>query len=570
MRLTNFDGTVASHFQLGTGDLKATMQITPEGALQFSVPLQIGSRSATEPYNPVRDGDLMTLGVTNEKLEALFRDVKQYVTQVLSNLDTGGEGGGESGGGGTIVVGNQMLPAFEVLALNDGDKASLGSLPPTSYIDHIAVEVAYPMSKGDGSRYEMAIGIEGDPEKFVPWFEVTNMDKSISFNIFKTLSTSTELKAFVRAWVNPNPYVPAVVNGHEHVLTEMRSDASNKVFELVVHSNDIADDDVLNTELFGEDARGKNLLDFGINIDVPKLHRFRIRQTNPALVNWSQDPTIDVEDGLYVKDKTYDPLPKDEEDFIYYFCLQPSTGDNDYVHIIVYDLDSETPDTGIFSFHVKNELTKVVTEPDPEPKTPGPETPAAPDPEPTPVQSITLDFGSAAEGSCGVTQAEDGSYTVALTGEIHSIVDRMQEMYPGLEGNCTYINIRVQNFSKNAARLMIFNPAYAAFYGNDDTVKYEDGVYYLDARFAPPDPTDFTLTIPIGDDASSDIQVMFLTEDDQNCELITIINDLVFLDETDTPVTPETENAIAIMSLDDATSKSAGDKGRLIIHVISF
>ena len=74
MRLTNFDGTVASHFQLGTGDLKATMQITPEGALQFSVPLQIGSRSATEPYNPVRDGDLMTLGVTNEKLEALFRD----------------------------------------------------------------------------------------------------------------------------------------------------------------------------------------------------------------------------------------------------------------------------------------------------------------------------------------------------------------------------------------------------------------------------------------------------------------------------------------------------------------
>ena len=76
MRLTNFDGTVASHFQLGTGDLKATMQITPEGALQFSVPLQIGSRSATEPYNPVRDGDLMTLGVTNEKLEALFRNLE--------------------------------------------------------------------------------------------------------------------------------------------------------------------------------------------------------------------------------------------------------------------------------------------------------------------------------------------------------------------------------------------------------------------------------------------------------------------------------------------------------------
>lgn len=528
----NAMGIVGNQFKIGMGEKAPSIFATPDGQLYFNAPIQIKGRVEGMPYVPAAPEDLATLDVVEKLNSKTYTDACNFAKNLVLQA---GVGGGEGGEGGdtppTLVIENTMPDPVMLETMSNGTSLSLGVVERDKYIHQIAMELEQIFSSSDGARYEAAIGNDTTQNAYVDWFELTAMKSSAIFDVVKTIPTDTEVKLFIRDWIDPNPWVQRVLNPHETATIAIKSnDAKKRIYEVTITCNNIyPGDDVVHTDIFGEDVLGKGYLDFGIPIKLKKNGRYRITQIdNPALEQFNgKDPDVDVNDGVWSKSSTMGPFGtgfNEEEGAQYFFLLGQSRGDNDYTHIYVYDLDA-TDNTAIWVFHVKNEIMTITPE----------------EPDPIPPEDAAFVFDSASEGTMTTSKQEDGTYIVNLSGEVTDRSEELESSLSGissLSGKFTTVQITLSGYSGRSFRFICQNPAYEYFYGTDEQVQFNDGVYYVDVAMEVPESGSFTMEILISD-KPGDINIIVLGDSAaEQADLVTIVNNLAFVDET-TPVIPE-------------------------------
>lgn len=531
-QFSNIMGIVGNQFKIGMGEKAPSIFATPDGQLYFNAPIQIKGRVEGQPYVPSEPDDLATLDVVEKLNSKTFTDACNFAKNLI--LQSGGAGGGEGGETTppTLIIQNAMPDPVTFETMENAYSLSLGALERDKYIHQIAVELEQLFTASDDSRYEVAIGTTTTQNAFVDWFEITALKKSTIFDVVKTVNDNTEVKLYVRDWVDPNPWVQRVLNPHETATISIKSsDAKKRIYEVTIHCDTIPpDEDVVHTDIFGTDILGKGYLDFGIPIKLKKNGHYRITQiNNPALAEYNgKDPDVDVNDGVWSKSSTIGPFGtgfNEEDGAQYFFLLGQSQGTDDYMHIYVYDLDATDSDTAIWVFHIKNEIMTIT-----------------PDPVPIPGDA-TFSYLSASEGTITTEKQEDGTYIVNLSGEILDKKDQILIENIPENAKLTALDIAFSGYTSSTIRIMIQDPAYEYFYNAEDTsegaVRYNDGVYYGIISIPVTNGT-FQVSVLVSD-KPGDINVIVLGDSDQEADLVTIVNNVTFITETDQPETsPET------------------------------
>lgn len=379
--LNNSDGTIKSKFQIGLGAESPTLS-KEDGHLILNVPLRFTKQEGQEVIEPDHDEDAVTLGYLTRRLNQNYNDAIQYMNKVLNDLFNSGTKPPETenpdpdepvtppDNPGGISLGNVMLLPTDITELEDGAKYSLGILPRMKFIERIIFELHEPFTTASGDQYEIAIGTPADVTKFTPWLNITKLDDTALYEIMRSLTDDTEFIATLRKVVveEPEPVpefdVQFYTYGRDRIIDTVRKDASGRVISITVYCDDASHEEVLNTELFGEEIKGQGYMDFGINLPVQPGKTYRIIQNNPALAAYAEhDPNIALTDEGWLKVKEYE-VSDDSEDFIYSFLLGHAAGENDYVHIWLYDVEDD--EKALFSFHIKNEIELPVSVDEPE------------------------------------------------------------------------------------------------------------------------------------------------------------------------------------------------------------
>lgn len=534
---SNIVGIVGSSFRLGMGDNAPVIYATPEGQLYFNAPIQIKGRVEGQPYVPAEADDLVTLDVVQRLNSATYTDACNFARQLI--LQMGGTGGGEGGESGTPIIMQNAMPAPVIYeTLKHGYSLTLGVLEREQYLHEVVLELEQIFTSTDDARYEIAIGTIEKPSAFVDWFEITAAQKSVKFDVLQTVHDLTEVKLFCRDWVDPNPWIQRILNPHDCASVAIKSyDAKQRIYEVTIHADNVPPyEDIVHVDLFGpigETLTGKGYLDFGIPIKLKKNGHYRISQiNNPALAEfYGTDPDVDENDGVWSKVTDIGPFPDnfdEDEGAQYFFLLGQSRGEDDWCHVYVYDLDAQDSDIAIWVFHIKNEIMQITT----------PEEPEIP-------EEATFEFHSISEGVMTSEKQEDGTYIVNLSGEILDKSSDLETEMPGISslgGKFTWVTATFTGYTGRSFRFICQNPAYQYFYSEDSDIVYNDGVYYVDQTLEVPEDGTFSVEILVSD-IPGDINIIVIGDPNTTqADLVTIANNLTFVDESELPDPPDDDD----------------------------
>lgn len=567
MRFENLEGIIGKTFQFGYGKNSFTFTISADGVmtiaynnepngetsetkLPYVFPLRfnlnggvnVGNARIQSSYNATENDELVNIAVLMTKLNAFLVSAKTYTDEQIKRIDTGGESSGTS---------STMMEPMDITIdqIADGYSNIIGRLAAGNFIDHVVFEVNEAFAKADASDYEISIGTITNPTSLVPKFRMSTLSQTKVVDIYRTLSEDQEYCIFVSKYEEPtpppDPFDQQVINNHPAVVSSLTSDASEKIWTVTLSGSNL-ESSVIETADFGE-ITGP-YMDFGVNIPVEEDHQYRIVQQNPALAIYDgKDSNISNQSGVWTKDKTY--TFDGVTEITYNFLLTASTGGSDYVHIYVYDINGETPETAIRVYHVKNELSFKGNSPA--------------------LSPLQIDFLSANEGVAGVVQNADDQYTITLTGNVTSKTSELSEKFPGLTKKATSMAIFYpKSISTSGIRTIIYNPGVQ---GMSD-VQTASGVSYTDVTYTPEsDQNGAWIEIPITEDQTYPIVIMIIDLDTNESTLIGIDNELTFTD----PVTEPTESLPTMETFSRVAAYAAaplaeGDSGKMTIHVISF
>lgn len=572
MTFENIEGIIGKTFQFGYGSNSFTFSISADGVLTIeynnepgsSTPvegeannlpyvfplrfnlkggLDVGNARVRSSYNATENDELVNIAVLALKLNAFLTSAKAYTDQKVNEALSGG--GGSTGGGGSA-----MLAPMEITQeqMTDGYSNIIGTLQANSFVDRIVFEVTEAFSKEDGSDYEISIGTITNPTALVPKFLTSSLTQTKVIDICRTLTDDTEYVIFVNAYTEPTPVDPfeqRVINNHESVVTSLTSDASAKIWTATFSGTNL-EPSVLDVDDFGV-VEGP-YMDFGVNIPIDPTHQYRIVQQNAALQYYDgKDEFVSNQEGIWTKDKTYTFI--DETEVVYNFLLTESSGDNDYAHIHVYDLSSDTPETAIRVYHIKNELAFTDS------------TPAA--------SPLEIDFLSASEGTAGVVQNDENTFTITLSGEVTSKTAELTSKFTGLTKRATSLAVFYpKTISTTGIRTIIYNP------GTDgmSDIQTASGINYTDVTYTPDAEQEGAwIEFPVTEEQSYPVVVMVIDLTTNDYMLIGVDNTLTYKD----PPTEEEEAEPALMSIGRETLSmvaplAAGDSGRMLLRIISF
>lgn len=323
-------------------------------------------------------------------------------------------------------------------------------------------------------------------------------------------------------------------------------------------------------------------------------HEYAVIEINPALefikgFNGLEASEIYCDEGLWKRQYKFKSTTSWE--WIHKMLLMHAASENDYCHVYLYDLESETPDLPIMVYHIWNQIMVPDAVPeDPEThylqtddKTPMRLTAVPKNPKMqfdrlavdinndgveivyagdraeidalydgidiqrgqtvgNPVNDFSFTFLS--ENEMNITELIEPDMTkfIHLEGAIKPRTMEMQAFYAGLEGNftnCTFQFNNVEGFCK----LIVVNPAYEWFYNHanhngvierlmvkDTKTGEAQSIYYLNMEGYLKEKDDLVIDIPICDKNDYDIQIVFFRGDNvADTDYITIVNDLVFM-----------------------------------------
>lgn len=555
MHLSNMNGIIGKSFRIGYGDdavILAVEKETVDGqeniVLKINAKikgdgLDIGDGSLNTSAIPKNDNDVINVKALNEALKTTSETLSRYTDEKIKELT-----------GGTTGANIMLLPIRVTIDdITDGYSNAFGKLAANKFVDRIIFEVLEGFDTGDDSKFDISIGTVTSPEAFVPKFSIENLASTYIVNICKTLSVETDFVFYV--YKHEEIIIPTfeqeVYANHDGVSYSMTSDSSKKIWNITMSGDNLIRD-VDDVETFG--TLDGALMDFGINLPVEANHRYRIVQRNSALQFYKGiDGYVSESNGIWTKDKNYSV--GDDTEFIYKFLMTESEGDSDYVHIWLYDLDSETPDEAIRTYHIKNSLYF----------------------EGTSGANALLQntFLSASEGSVGIVKNDATQYTVTLTGEVHSQNTQMAELYPNLSGNLTMFGFYYPKaLPAEGVRLAIYNPVYSQV-ADQEGIKVENGIYYLDTTVQDPDNQDgMWVYVPISDSQDYPVVIAIIDLATNETFLVGIDNELTFLpEEVAEDETSESEAAVAAFNLtsDTAVLSETGVKsGSMIVRILSF
>lgn len=540
MFLTDVDGTTKQSFQIGYIDpVKLVSSSVPseeddstQRYLEIGAKIKVDGVETENPIStsadPVGEDDVVNLKALTLRITNAIQQANDYTDNSIKEL-TGGTTGA-----------NVMLLPIQLTAddMIDGYSVAFGKLAANKFVDRIIFEVTEGFSTDE--LYDISIGTVTKPEAFVPKFSTDKLASTYIINVCRTMETESDFVLYVSK--HPDPVEPEpdpepepgfvfeqkIINEHEGVSTSITSDASEKVWSITLTGDDL-NAQILDTETFG--TVDGAVMDFALNFPTDNTHRYRVVQRNPALQYFSDDPYIGESGGIYTKDKNY-TLSEEDEEMIYKFAVTESTGDSDYIHIWVYDLDGEDPENAILTYHIKNNLTFK-----------GSSGAGA---------ILQHDFMSASEGSVGIVKNAENQYTVTLDGEIHSKESLVTQTYPDLSGNLTAFGVYYPRaIPETGLRLAVYNPAYASLDGIDQTVHCTNGVYYAEMYvYYNEEAEGFWIDLPVSDDKSYPIVITVIDPESNESFLVGIDNNLTFLPE-------ETEEEVEESSDDDSMMPAA-------------
>lgn len=506
-RYHDIQALLGTSFTLGFGDIHTTFTVvrneeTQQLMLQLDTGLNTGAMPIRTTYKAISDDELCNLKTTREWLDALETSVRGYVNEKVADI-TGGTSGG-----------NVMLLPVSI-NVNDVTEATynitMGTLARDKFIDRVIFEVLTPFSKADGSTLEFSVGTDENPELLVPKTNISSLQSTLVVDICKTITADTTIKVFGYMTTEEpeepdDPYdkefVQRVDNNHESVSVSMTSDANDDVINITL-SGDNLTGSVLDSETFGE-VTG-DYMDFAVNIPLKAtgVSRYRIVQTNPALAYYDgKDEYVSNDDGVWTKDRTYE-FGEEEEELLLSFLMTQSAGADDYAHIWVYDLDSETPDVAFRTYHIKNELNFAAVT-----------TMTLSDAvlhigtnsnEGTYQNGLGYEYWSAYESNIGVVEDEirENRWTVYLTGTAHDCIDELGHLVAGATLPGTMVSFLYEGPIPNKGIKVIVRDPYFEHTKDDadSSVEELNGVYYGTMVIYPETGVDAILiAVPIGND----------------------------------------------------------------------
>lgn len=367
----------------------------------FSDPIPIDQVGPIDPRKVITMADLIEY-FKSEKI-ALHDYVTELMNDIIGSGGVGGGSGSGSTGGGdpssTLLPFRPMLEPsmFTVDMLVPKYTLLLGTLTAQSFIDRIVLETHSKFILLDESEdeWQFSIGL-ADPaeaEFLIPRTPITELNKRKAWvvDIQHTFPDPTAFALYIyhitKEDPNPDPgevkpeeppdpdgdFVQTVYLSHANTTYSLTSDNSKKVWNVTIQGDDVFPA-FNHPELFGDIGKMK-LIDVGVNIPMKPGHRYRVDQYNPALQFFAHDNRVENADGLWIKSAEYDWTDKPEdEECEYYLCLMPSTGETDYVHLYLYDLDGDTPSLVTRTYHIRNLINFRPSEEEEEPE-PGPSEP---------------------------------------------------------------------------------------------------------------------------------------------------------------------------------------------------
>lgn len=565
MQFHDIDGIIGKSFQLGYGKDSFTFTIGDDGVLTiqfnnepivegspYSYPLRFrlmggidcNNGAIKSTFAATDNADVVNLSVLKTKLEAYLTSAKTYTDQKIQE-----SGGGSSGGGGTSPMLSPL--AITVDNMTDGYSAIIGTLAANKFIDRVIFEIKEPFSKLDGTDFDISVGTAANPTSLVPTFQMSTLTETKVVDICKTLTSDAEYCIFISAHQEPIPpstFEQEFYNHHPTVSSSMTSDASDKIWTIILTGNDL-ESSVLDTETFG-DVEGP-FMDFSFNIPVEAGHQYRIVQTNPALQYYDgKDEFVSNKDGVWTKDKNYDF--GDVEEVELGFIMTESAGAEDYTHFYIYDLNSETPNTAIRNYHIKNGLHFKGSSPA--------------------VSPLQIDFASASEVIPGIVKNADNQYTITLTGQVTSKTADLTEKFTGLTKKATSLSIFYPNtISTSGIRTIVYNPGAKEL----SDVQTASGVTYTDATYTPDQEEDGAwIEFPVTESQEYPIVIVVIDLATKDYTLIGVDNSLIFSD-------PPAEDTVETLSFSDmarsipnqevkAIPLAAGDTGSMLLRILSF
>lgn len=562
-------------FRIGYGSVNATLTVvedpdTKEVSLQIDRPISVGSNKMITSYKALDDADVVNLATLISHLDATEEAVYDYIDGKISEMTGGTTGGNVMLNPVSVNVDNIIEATYEAL---------FGTLDRNKFIDRVVFEVATPFSKADGKKLEFSVGVDADKNYLVPKFSIEKLQSTLVVDVCKTLEEKTAIKLFAYLETDEeedDPFDPEftqrVDNTHDEVATSLSSDAMGNVINITLTGNNLTGD-VTDKETFG-DVTG-DYMDFTINIPLKAEgdSHYRIVQQNPALEFYNgRDEYISNKEGTWTKDKTY-TVTQGSGEFLYSFLMTKTTGEDDYVHIYLYDLDGSEPDKAIRTYHIQNKLTftdqvtAVVA---------GVRMLSLGDGSlgGSNVKGLTYSYYSSFENTPGIEEVPTDNertfaYQINLSGEIHDQASEIARSGNSIITPCTMLSFWV---NAPGAHLMVtsYNPIYKYMSPADEKVITAEGIAYTQQELAVMEDADgFWVDIPISEYKDYPIVCIVEDMDTGDTMMVTIQNQLTFLPEETEPYeilmssrSVGVNNAIMPMAADDT--------GAMRVRILSF
>ena len=576
----DFKGVYGTAFTIGYGATNATFSLSilvnEDGSQTIELNVDRGINTGELPmrssYRATNEDELCNLKTIMELLGATESAAYDYIDGKIKEI-TGGTTGG-----------NVMLSPInlELDDIVDGESSfGFGTLPINKFIDRVIFEVKTPFFVSNPKTLQFSIGSsESSKEDIVPKFSIDTLQSTKVVNVEKTLTKQTEFYLFtffddgVEDPEEPTgpDYDPTfkqtLTNNHPEVSGTISSDADGDVVEVHLTGTDLTGS-VLSTETFGE-VTG-NYMDFAVSIPMKasgETH-YRIVQQNPALSYYSGvDANISNNGGIWTKDKEYTFPDSTGPSELLEFLLTESSGDTDYIHIYIYDLDSETPDQIIRTYHIKNELSF-----------------AAADIALLSLGTVggnTLEnlqesifFSGVDEASMGITMTDDVSATVTLSGKITTAIDGIESQFPWLSDKRNVSLLTMECDASTNFKFRIYNPAMLGLetildyvYVDDEGKAYCEGIVY-----AEDNPTGIVnLLVPVTPSVNYPIQVELIDPLTDTTTFTLTVNNLLTFDVKE----PEESSGpigeiVGSFNLPAETSETpTADQGSMKVRILSF
>lgn len=606
---TNHNGILGHMFVIGIGSesfaftiednlfrlFKTMVETDPETGLelhlaQFDMDAIAYANSLPPDFQGEPDPRML---ITMQDFKAALKSEREYMGNYVREQleDVVGSGGSSSGGSNndptspTNPVNAMLQPTmFTVDMLVPELTQILGTLPMQTFIDRIILETHTNFTLLDESEdtWQFSIGT-ADPteaELLIPKTPIAELNKQRAWvvDIQRTFANPTAFVLYIYNVTpdNPNPgpgpvepeepdpdgdFVQAVFNNHGEVTYGLTSDASKKVWNLTVQSDDaVAGFD--HPELFGE-LGDAPLIDIGVNMPFKPGHRYRVLQQNPALEYFADDSRVENVEGTWTKIATYEWNPEDpEEEFVYCFCMMPSAGEIDYLHLFIYDLDEETPEQVCRTYHIRNLVTfrEVVIPP-----------PPVMDSFEQFVQVSTPDIDAHIESQ------SDTDCTIIVSGSTATKNISHPELFGDLgdvNGIDLVINLPIE--VGDTVKIVQINKALALFEGDPSISSSEDKTDWVKIKNYTRETTEeftycFVLTERETDEPEYVVIALYADGSEEPFKTYTIRNEIYFA----TPEVNRMRSRSAMLLSDDSedsrVSTSTGkDEGACRIRIISF